>query len=82
MSQENQPQYEVPVPQQHNVHKSNEVGKICKDYETLHNEWLHIFFCRDMQNAAVGGFTFRQRCVTSLVSISETIKLIVAVSDC
>ena len=37
-SQENQPQYEVPVPQQHNVHMSNEVGKICKDYETLHNE--------------------------------------------
>ena len=25
--QENQPQYEVPVPQQHNVYKSNEVGK-------------------------------------------------------
>ena len=25
--QENQPQYEVPVPQQRNVYKSNEVGK-------------------------------------------------------
>ena len=24
---ENQPQYEVPAPQQHNVYKSNEVGK-------------------------------------------------------
>ena len=82
MSQENQPQYEVPVPQQHNVHMSNEVGKICKDYETLHNDDYTFFFCRDMQHATVGGFTFRQRCVTSLVSISETIKLIVAVSDC
>ena len=60
-SQENQPQYEVPVPQQHNVHMSNEVGKICKDYETLHNEWLYISLCRDMQHATVGGFTFRQR---------------------
>ena len=26
--QENQPQYEVPVPQKHNVYKSNEVGKM------------------------------------------------------
>ena len=25
--QENQPQYEVPVPQKHNVYKSNEVGE-------------------------------------------------------
>ena len=25
--QENQPQYEVPVPQKHNVYKRNEVGK-------------------------------------------------------
>ena len=25
---ENQPQYEMPIPQQHNIHKSNEVGKM------------------------------------------------------
>ena len=56
MSQENQPQYEVPVPQQHNVHMSNEVGKICKYYETLHNDdytFFSVEICNMLQLGAL-----------------------------
>ena len=42
---ENRPQYEMPIPQQHNIHKSNEVRKkMSEDYGTVYNVWMYTFF--------------------------------------
>ena len=80
--QENQPQYEVPVPQQHNVYKSNEVGKR-ELSETFLNEWLYISSCRNMQHITIGDFMFQQRYVTLLMSLTfRTLNFIVIVSHC
>ena len=80
-SQENQPQYEVPVPQQHNVHKSNEVGKICKDYETFHNQWSNTFLYVEICNMLQLGALRSDRGML-VSSVFNFWNLIVAVSDC
>ena len=45
-------------------------GKLSKEYETVHNQWLYISSCRDMQHTTIGDFMFRQRYVTLLMSLT------------
>ena len=56
--QENQPQYEVPVPQKHNVYESNEVGKretvrIVKLCIMNGCTFLHVGICNTLQLGAL-----------------------------